>query len=388
MKIAYISSPYFADCDFPLIKKFQEEGHDVMTIMLLIPQGLRSTLINIKRAKKINGIIRATDYPEFALYKKYLDMDNFYLAHRTVMHAMSFTYFKIVRQQIKMMDNFNPDVVVLTSPPYTMDLLMYKFRKKMVLIVHDPFPHSGEQWFMREMCRKLAFKLCPKLVLLNKLQKKKFMQTYGIDEKRILINRLDQFDCINIYSKENAKKEDQTSSKNILFFGRISPYKGIEYLLSAMKIVHKHIPDATLTIAGGGKMYIDISEYKELSYINIKNYYIEMKELTALLNNCCVTVCPYKDATQSGVIMTSYAMNKPVIASNVGALSEYIEDGKTGLLVPPCNIESLAEALIKVLSNNILLQKMELNIKKHNQDNQHGWNEIADKYIEFFQKKI
>lgn len=385
MKIVYISGPALADCDFPLIREYQQMGHDVMVFMLLAPQNLRSTLIDISHQKSVNGIIKATEYPEFAKYGEYVDMSKFYLTHRTVMHASSYTYYKVIKQQIKMIDNFNPDVVHIMTPPYTFDVLLYKFRKKMVLTMHDPFPHSGEQGFKRELFRKIAFRLCPKLVILNKEQKSDFIREYGIQECRLLVNRLGSYDCINVFTNTTSIKN---KNKNVLFFGRISPYKGLEYLLQAMKIVHDKIPDATLTIAGGGKIYFDISEYENLDYIKIINHYVGMQELAELLSNCSVTVCPYTDATQSGVVLTSFGLNKPVIASNVGALGEYIEDGITGILIPPRNVNELAESITQVLTNEDLLNNMAENIKKRNRDNANSWNAIAEKYIEFYKKKI
>ena len=69
----------------------------------------------------------------------------------------------------------------------------------------------------------------------------------------------------------------QQKTKNVLFFGRISPYKGIEYLCEAMMRVREHIPDATLTIAGNGNIYFDISPYEKQEWIDIQNKYISMQ---------------------------------------------------------------------------------------------------------------
>jgi glycosyltransferase involved in cell wall biosynthesis len=176
--------------------------------------------------------------------------------------------------------------------------------------------------------------------------------------------------------------------QNILFFGRISPYKGIEYLCEAMTIVHEALPKATLTIAGGGKLYFDTTKYDKLPYINITNRYIGMEELASLLTKCTVTVCPYTDATQSGVIMTSYSLCKPVVATNVGGLGEMVDNGRTGLLVPPKNAKALAEAIIEILADDNKCRQMKENIRNDYFINEKSWNCIADKYISIYKDTL
>lgn len=193
---------------------------------------------------------------------------------------------------------------------------------------------------------------------MNDGQKDKFAELNHISKSRIYINRLGIYDCINAFKPKDEAKEN----KNVLFFGRISPYKGVEYLLEAMNEVHKVIPDAQLTIAGGGKIYFNVEKYEKLDYVKLINRYIGMEELADLLHKSYIVVCPYTDATQSGVVMTAFALNKPVIASNVGGMSESVHDGVNGLLVAPKDVNALSNAIISVLNNSILIKNIQKNI--------------------------
>jgi glycosyltransferase involved in cell wall biosynthesis len=67
-----------------------------------------------------------------------------------------------------------------------------------------------------------------------------------------------------------------------------------------------------------------------------------------------VIVCPYRDATQSGVVLTAYAFGVPVVVSAVGGLIEYVEHGRTGLVVPPGDANALAAAVGQLLLDPIL----------------------------------
>lgn len=71
-----------------------------------------------------------------------------------------------------------------------------------------------------------------------------------------------------------------------------------------------------------------------------------------MLSGSAVMVCPYVDATQSAVVLTAYGFDLPVIATRVGAMPEYIVEGKTGILVEPSDPAALAEAIISLLRDH------------------------------------
>lgn len=381
MKILYYSTPFFADCDFPLVKALQEEGHDVTYLIALAPYSLKSTLFNIKKQVQENAIIPATCYPELKVYENYMDMTNVYIVNRTVKQNSSLQALMMTVKVVQFIRKGKFDIIHTDCMLGMWELLLYKlFRKKMVLTVHDPFMHSGEVSILEKINYRIAARNVPAFVLLNKQQSEKFCSTYHLNPNQILNNRLGVYDNVVSFVKSDAI----VKKKNVLFFGRISPYKGIEYLCKAMVKVKEQVPDATLTIAGGGKMYFDISSYEKKDWVTIINRYVGMEELASLLQNCSLTVCPYTDATQSGVIMTSYSLCKPVITTNVGGLGEMVEDGKTGLLVPPKNIDALANAIISLLKDEDTLKQMALNIKNDYFIGGKSWKVIAEKYIEFY----
>jgi len=379
MKIVYISSPHFADCDFPLIRAFQQLGHEVYYFMSLAPYSKKSTIINIEKLIDKDDIIPASNYKELQPYKRFFDFKNFNIINQTSGKQSSPSSQRLYRNLFKAIKKIKPDKVISTGLLEISTVPLILLRSKLTFIVHDPFPHSGETSFRKTFFRRLSFLVGKQFVLFNKNQLDDFCKSYHIKKEQIIINRLGTYDAMNTFiDKEKISEEP---SKNILFFGRISPYKGIEYLCEAMKKVHEEVPDATLTIAGGGKMYFDYAPYKDLDYIHLMNRYIPTEELANLLQRCDFSVCPYTDATQSGVIMTSFTMNKPVIASNVGGLGEMIEDGKTGILVPPKDIDALANALISLLKDENRLKQMSETISTTYHSGDWDWNNIAKKYL-------
>ena len=382
MKVVYLSNLLFTDCDFPLIREMQRKGIDVYYFIAIRPFAHKCALLDLKKVYDRNGIFKALDiYPEFAQYSSYLNLDKVYVINYTSDSGLRpknvFLTFKMVLRFIKI----NPKVVNLTWPIQSTRCFLYLMKKKLVLTLHDPFPHSGKKRAKEfEFWRKLSFKMIKKIIILNDMFITPFCKTYKIPDNHVFPAKLGLYDCIN-----SIKPEVQENNKKyVLFFGLISKYKGIEYLLEAFNMIHVKHKDVELIIAGKGELYFDKKLYEGREYIKVINEYITMPSLAGLLKNALFTVCPYKDATQSGVVQTAFSMNCPVVATNVGALPEAIDEHKTGLLIPPCDSKALAEAMDDLLSNDILLKRMRDNIDNIWR-NQMGWDKIVDNYIKCYE---
>ena len=382
MKVLYISTPAYADCDFPLVKAFQEKGVDITYIITVGPFNRRSTLIDIQKPYRKVGVYPALEFRELQVYENYMDMSKVYVSYRNGRNSLypstwieNYLLKRFVKNQ--QFDIIHTDDYYRGSRNW-----IYNLGAKIVVSHHDPFPHSGEHFKSETEVYASVISKSQGTVLLNKNQLDEFCNFYHISSDEVLINRLGVYDNIRSFipTKISPKRH------NILFFGRISKYKGIEYLCEAMRIVSDVIPDASLTIAGSGKMYFDIEPYKQFDNIEFRNYFIGLPELACLLSQCDVTVCPYTDATQSGVIMTSYSLGKPVIATNVGGLPEMIEDGKTGLLVPPRSSEELARAIIEILKDDEERERMSNYILSEYYTGSKSWSKIADEYLMYYEK--
>lgn len=378
MKIVYYSGLPFADCDFPLIKEYQKSNRVYYFIPLLYNR-LSGALISIKKQISKAGIFKALKYKEFDQYSAYIDLSDTFVLNRT-QKGMTLSTFWVYIKLLFALIKINPDVIHITHPLWGPEMLLYLFCRKMIITVHDPFLHSGETGGTKELQRKIAFRIVKKILLLNSTQKKDFVEYYKINDSKVYISKLGVYDCLNAI---------QISARTynypyILFFGRISKYKGIEYLCEAMQLVHKKLPQLKCIIAGGGKLYFDYSKYTDCDFLLLKNKYIDTENLVDLLSKSLFSVCPYTDATQSGVIYSCFALKKPVVASNVGALSDAVINGVTGLLVEPKNPESLAEAIVKLASDHKMREDMATNIQKLFFAGDNSWNAIAQNNLRIY----
>ena len=379
MKILLYSSPSFADQNFPLVRAWQQQGHEVYYFMQLASYTLRKTCIDIKEMIPETDIIPASRYRELDKFHGYLNFKNFYIINQTNKKQIAPSTQRLFFKFSRMIKKIHPDIIFSTFCYEFADYWLWQFRNKTRFIVNDPFPHSGESSFRRSVNTSLCYHLGKKFILLNNKQVDKFASYYHVDKSKIIVSKLGTDDTMRYLAKDN--EHINKPSKNVLFFGRMSPYKGIEYLCEAMKTVHDAVPEATLTIAGGGKIYFDFTTYENLDYIKLINRYVPAEELGHMLHDCAFSVCPYTDATQSGVIMTSFTMDKPVIATNVGGLGEMIDEGKTGYLIPPKDPEALADAIVKLLQDENTLMEMSQTIHHIYQEGVFSWDQIAKEYI-------
>ena len=383
MKILILSDACFNDNIFPLYKAMLAKGLDVTCLINL--SSLHSMLFNIDRRIPMQSIIPAEQYPEIRVYEKYVDLSHMYLINHDVDRRHFWRDLTSSLAVIDFIKKGKYDVIHTDMLFKRSQVFWYIYRKKIVNIIHDPFPHSGVKLTIENKIRKkLRYWLIKHFVILNKTHLDDFCQYYNLKKEQVSVNLLGPLDCIRIYSDDDI----QQSSNMILFFGRIVKYKGIEYLCEAMKIVHSKIPDAHVIIAGAGNYYFDKREYEGLDYFEFINRFIDEKELACLLQKSTISICYYTDATQSGGVLTSFVFNKPVIASDIPTMREVIEDEYNGLLVPPKKPELLAEAIIRLLTDSDLKDKIINNVKYELYNGDNSWSRIVDKYVEIYHKVI
>lgn len=382
MKILFFTGTHFADCSFPLIKAFSELGHDVTTLMNLDPSRLHRTIININSQPKEPGLISADQFPEMQVFSNYVDLKKIIFIN----HPMQYRDIRTIPLALKVR-NFvakgNFDVVISDNLFQYAQVLQYFVKLPWICVMHDPIPHAGWNTFSNRIKRYLAFKRAEKYIIFNEAQADEFCKLYRIKRERLFFNKLSIYDVNRILIKQDIVP----ANNEVLFFGNIGKYKGINYLCEAMKRVHDLIPEAHLTVAGAGKYPFDKSEYEALPYITFINRFIENDEMAELYSKSKVVVCPYIEATQSGVIMSAYAFNKPVIATRVGGLPEMVNDGLTGVLVPPCDSTALADAIVTVLTDKDLYCKMTNGIEEVYRNGKKSWKYIANQYINIINRE-
>jgi glycosyltransferase involved in cell wall biosynthesis len=287
---------------------------------------------------------------------------------------------------IKKIKKINPDIIhIMDNHPWYY-YYSYKLKKfKMFVTQHDPKLHSGESLTIRGIIsnhiNKVLRKRADKIVVHGE-NLKKFLVKNKVYSSKIIVVPHGTYEFFTKWKKSSIKVEEHT----ILCFGRIVKYKGIDTLLKSIPFVIKEIPNLKVIIAGEG----NLSPYSKYLTSNIKdnveliNKYISDAEVAELFQKCSFVVLPYDDATQSGVIPIAYSFKKPVITTNVGILSEVVDNGKTGFIIKPKNPKALSDAILKMFKQNLNLMG---NKAYKKMKDVMDWDKIAEKVAEFYKEK-
>ncbi|MBD2138028.1 glycosyltransferase family 4 protein [Anabaena sp. FACHB-1237] len=140
--------------------------------------------------------------------------------------------------------------------------------------------------------------------------------------------------------------------QHILFVGRIVPYKGLEWLIKALAKTDSQIH---LDIAGDGwgkaKM-IELAQKMGLSDRITWHGWCNGDKLEILYQQCFSVIFPSLWPEPAGLVtLEAYAHCRPIIASDIGGIPEYIQNHHTGILVPPHDLQKLADAINELSEN-------------------------------------
>ena len=211
-------------------------------------------------------------------------------------------------------------------------------------------------------------------------------------------NRFNKTVDIDVRKLLNVPK----NSKLIVTIGQYHPRKGHDILIRAMRDILNYDENSKLIIIGKSdsslvrlieelnleKFVILLGQIKSTSFIEeVKNNKKEKDLLAAILQNseCYVSAGIEEDSEGlSLAVLEAMASSLPVVASNISGNRDIVVTGENGLLVTPGDAYSMSQAIINILSNNVLRHEMSINAKKT--ASAYDWNEIAKKYLYLYRE--
>jgi glycosyltransferase involved in cell wall biosynthesis len=279
--------------------------------------------------------------------------------------------------------------VINISRTFWKYLYFFLDKNKIVQTLHEVTSHESKTPKYRNDILKTLINNSTPVMFHSNISKDRFVdfgnQMIGkkINVDKLTVVHFGLYETYHCFSN-NFKKEKDKDAFTILNLGRIVPYKGIDFLVEAVRILQEKYP-IHLIIAGKGTPYFDFKEIKSYYFLN-RSYTNE--EAIHLIQECDMVVLPYRSGSQSGVPMTVFAFNKPIIASDLPSFKDVIDHMETGVLVDDLNAKSLATSIELLLKNKELNEIMAKNIKKKYGEGEFSWNYIAEKTLSFYRNQV
>ncbi|MCB9006586.1 MAG: glycosyltransferase family 4 protein [Ardenticatenaceae bacterium] len=261
------------------------------------------------------------------------------------------------RQTLHQMESWQPDVVIIPWwHPYfapvwaglAWGIKRLRSQPKLIFICHNVRPHEQGRLSRWLLPPTLKWVLGRGDGFIVHSQADEAILRATLPQGRIVVSPLPTYAALGGEPTTKCPIELPEDRPLLLFCGLVRPYKGLDVLLEAVALL-KH--PVHLLVAGefwqGGLSHYQaqISQRGLTECVTLIDEYLPDELLAATIDRSNVVVLPYRSATQSAIVQTAFGRGKPVITTCVGGLAEAVEDGRTGLVVPPENPQALAEAI-------------------------------------------
>ncbi len=249
-------------------------------------------------------------------------------------------------------------------------LLMLYYRllgKRIFLTAHNVNvrKRDGNDTRLNRLTLRIQYRLTHHIFVHTEKMKLELMEEFAVQGPRITIipfgmnNAVPNMGLIPAVAKQRLGISAE--KRVILFFGRIAPAKGLEYLVEAFRELLARRESYQLIIAGRpdkcerywAAIRESIREDVQRGRILLRPEFVPDSETEIYFKAADVVVLPYRYIYQSGVLFLGYTFGLPVLAADVGSLKDDIQEGKTGFVFKPEDPADLARTIEKYFASDL-----------------------------------
>lgn len=283
-------------------------------------------------------------------------------------------------------------------------MIYYKLRgKRVVLTVHNvnAARRDLKDTWLNRFTLRIQYRLSDHIFVHTEVMKRELVEEFGALSSRVAvipfgINNAVPNTCL---TPEDAKRRLglRPDEKAILFFGRITPYKGLELLIDAVRQARTRCPDYRLIIAGRpdrceeywSAIREQIRGEVERGEILLKAEFIPDEETEVFFKAADAFALPYRDIYQSGVLFLGQSFGLPALVADVGSLKDDVIEGETGFVFKPEDPDDLANA-IEIYFANELYQRLPETRKaiRHYVETHHSWDAIGQTTVAVYESLL
>ena len=286
----------------------------------------------------------------------------------------------------------------------TLLMLYYRFlQKRIVMTVHNVNAgrrDGADSWLNRTTLR-VQYSLANHLFVHTESMRAEIKHEFGIPESKVTVipfginNAVPQTELRPQEAKQRLGLGED--DKIILFFGRITPYKGVDLLIAAFRQALARVSRLRLVIAGrpdGCDEYWraireDIDGEVLRGQILVRSEFIPDMEAEVYFKAADVLALPYRNVYQSGVLFLAQSFGLPVLASDAGSLKDDVIEGQNGFTFKRESDGELAEAINRYFCSDLYagLENHRSAIRER-AARKHSWSAVARTTTEMYQRLL
>ncbi|MEM3449033.1 MAG: glycosyltransferase family 4 protein [Nitrososphaerota archaeon] len=366
---------------------------------------IRELISNLSKTNEVIALVQAEQSESIPVIRSSkIEIVKVLRSHRLI--SSSFNSFF---SSIKMLSNHNPEIVYETAGGlFGIGCISKKLFNTPVIVdfhgfIIDELRMMNENKYYRVLIRpildKIVLSSSDRIITVTPGLKKRFCQFYNIREEKVRV-------VPNGVNTELFKPIDQNKARYDLnleeesyyigFVGNLAPWQGVECLVKAAPLILREIREARFLIVGDGDLKMRLIEMvKDLGLSNkfVFTGKVKYEEVPKYINSCDVCVAPFKKSIKllygaSPLKIYEYlACGKAVVASNMIDIKNLLEQINAGVVISPEDIHELAYAIVRLLDDKKLREKMGMN-GRHMVVKNYSWARIAEKVEEICKELI
>jgi glycosyltransferase involved in cell wall biosynthesis len=258
--------------------------------------------------------------------------------------------------------------------------------------VHNLWPHRARRDARDRQRLQRLYHACHQLIAHTEDTARGLIEEFEVPPERI--SRIPHGNFRQFWDQERASAPPLDSAAErtptILMFGELRPSKGTDVLLRAAATLRDRGVAFRVVLAGAPFAATQpVHDFaRELGIedrVTFHLRYIEEEAVPSYFEAASVVALPYRTIDQSGVAIAALTMGRAIVATRIAGLTELVEQGECGLLVPVDDVESLAAALERLLTDHDLRRRFESNARRH-AETALAWEPIAERTIDVYRK--
>lgn len=279
---------------------------------------------------------------------------------------------------------------------YLFLIFMLKFNCKVVYTAHNTLPHDDLDEKTFGIFKKY-YENVSEIIVHTESTKKELVNKFGITASKINIiphGLLDQA-CDNDIVEQKIQDFKQLYNLNgkmiLACLGAQSYYKGFDFIERLWKEISdfNKNEDIHLIVAGRATKDIDYNAIEGFDNVTTLNYFLSKEEFEAVIRLSDIILLPYRNISQSGVLLSVLAKNKPVLVSNMGGLTDPFKCGEVGWIIGEPTYDNFKTAMLEILDSPGKLRLIANNSEIWDKINDmFSWERIGETTLCLYRKTV